>query len=142
MIFPPGYIDIFPTTYITSFHLDANQTTVLNLLVQAFPNITVIDVAGVLQQMQDLVSKITLAMQYLFLFALGAGVLIFLTSLQASMDERMQTYHLLRVLGAGKKYIRKGLLVEFSSLAILIFVSAVSLSFLIVYVLERYIFNS
>ena len=141
MIFPPGLLDSFPTTYITSFHLGSNQTLLLNQLVQVFPSVTVIDVANILQQMQDLLGKIVLAMQYLFLFALGAGVLIFVTSLQASMDERRQTYLLLRVLGASKKYIRKSYIVEFGLLTILIVFSAMGFSSLIVFLLEYKVFT-
>jgi putative ABC transport system permease protein len=142
MIFPPGLLTSFAETYITSFHLAEGQETQLNALVQAFPNITVIDVAALLQQMQDLIGKITLAMQYLFLFALGAGFLIFITSLQASMDERRKTYQLLRVLGAGKRYIRQSIMVEFTALALLILLSASSLGWLCVYVLERSFFTA
>ncbi len=141
MIFPPGLLDQLPTTYITSFHLAINQTVLLNQLVQLFPNVTVIDVADLLTQMQDLVGKVTLAVQYLFLFTLGAGILIFMTSLQASMDERHLTYNLLHVLGASKKYIRKSLIVEFSCLFVLIAMSAILFSYLIVYVLEHRVFN-
>ncbi|MDR3491513.1 MAG: hypothetical protein P4M12_05625 [Gammaproteobacteria bacterium] len=141
MIFPPGLLDQLPTTYITSFHLAANQTLLLNQLVQQFPNITVIDVASLLTQVQDLVGKITLAVQYLFLFTLGAGILIFITSLQASMDERHQTYNLLHVLGASRKYIRQSVIVEFFCLFVLIIISASSFSYLIVYLLEHKVFN-
>jgi putative ABC transport system permease protein len=142
MIFPPGLLHDAPVTYITSFHLNDADTSVLNQLVQLFPNVTVIDVASLLQQMQDLITKITLAMQYLFLFALVDGVLIFLTSLQASLDERRQTYSLLRILGAGRRYIRNSLIVEFTSLGVVILASASAISVLIISLLEKYFFNT
>ncbi len=142
MIFPPGLLQDDSVTYITSFHLTTAETTVLNQLVQTFPNVTVIDVASLLQQMQDLISKITLAMQYLFLFALVDGGLIFLTSLQASLDERRQTYGLLRILGASQRYIRNSLIVEFSCLGLVILISASAIAVLIIRVLEKYFFNS
>ena len=141
MIFPPGLLTGFPITYITSFHLGDGQDGLLNQIVQQFPNVTVIDVAALLQQMQDLVAKITLAIQYLFLFALGDGILIFLTCLQASMDERRQTYRLLRVLGASQKYIRNSLLVEFTIFASLIFCSASVIAYGFIWLLERVFFN-
>jgi putative ABC transport system permease protein len=142
MIFPPGLMQDYPVTYITSFHLQAAQVLLLNQLVASFPNITVIDVASLLQQMQALIGKITLAMEYLFVFALGAGILIFITSVQASMDERRKTYSLLRVLGAGNKYIYQSVTVEFGSLAILIIGAALSLSYLIVWLLEHSVFTA
>jgi putative ABC transport system permease protein len=141
MIFPPGLMKGLPATYITSFYLSASQASVLDQLVQLLPNITVIDVASLLQQIQGLVSKIALAMQYIFIFALGAGVLIFITCLQASMDERRQTYRLLRVLGAGKKYIRTSVMVEFGCLALLVLMSSVLLGYLGASIIEQYIFS-
>jgi putative ABC transport system permease protein len=141
MIFPPGLLDNFPTTYITSFHLAAEQTLLLNQLVQLFPNITVIDVASLLTQVQNLVSKLTIAVQYLFLFALGSGILIFITSLQASRDERRRTYYLLHVLGASKSYIRRSVLVEFSGLFVLIIFSSTALAYFIFYILQTAIFK-
>lgn len=141
IIFPPGLLTAFPTTYITSFHLQTNQTNLLNQLIQQFPNITIIDVANLLQQTQDLINKMALALQYLFAFALGTGVLIFIASLQASMDERRQTYALLHVLGASKKYIIKSIIVEFSCLFLLILLTSASFAWLITRLLERSIFN-
>jgi putative ABC transport system permease protein len=140
MIFPPGLLDNFPTTYITSFHLAAAQTVLLNELVQSFPNITVIDVASLLVQVQALVSKLTIAVQYLFLFALGSGILIFITSLQASHDERRQTYYLLHILGASKNYIRRSVMVEFAGLFVLIIFSSSALAYFIFYILQAKIF--
>lgn len=141
VIFPPGMIDRFPTTYVTSFYLQPYQKIILNQLVQQFPNITVIDIADVLNQVQRILDKIILAIQYLFFFALGAGILIFITSLQASQDERRATYHLLRVLGASKKYIYKSIAVEFGFLGLLIIILSYSLASVISYLLIKTIFS-
>ncbi len=119
IIFPPHTLDKFPTTYITSFHLQPGQATLLNQLIRDYPNITVIDIASTLQQIQNLLTSIANALQYLFNFAICAAVLIFITNLAASMDERRETYKLLRILGASRNYIVGSLIVEFSFLAIL-----------------------
>jgi putative ABC transport system permease protein len=141
MIFPPGVLETYPVTYITSFHLAAEQTLLLNQLVQQFPNITVIDIASLLAQAQDLLNKVTIAVQYLFLFALGAGILIFMVSLQASVDERQLTYRLLHILGASRRYITQSVLAEFVCLFSLIALSTTGLSYFIVYMLVHKVFN-
>ncbi len=141
IIFTPGFLDRFPNTYITSFHLAANQVNFINELVKHYPNVTVIDVANLLQQIQDLVGKITIAVQYIFLFALGIGILIFIASLQASMDERRQTYALLHILGANKRYIYKSIAVEFICLASMIVLATVFFVYFISLLLTRYFFN-
>lgn len=140
VIFPPETLDKFPTTFITSFHLNNRQTLILNQLVKEFPSVTVIDIASVLKQIQGLLSKTASAMQYLFLFAIFAALLIFIASLLASMDERRETYRLLRVLGASRSYIISSLVVEFSFLTLLTLCFSFALARLISYFLIAFIF--
>lgn len=141
VIFPPGIIDHFPTTYITSFHLQSTQTAVLNHLIQQFPNVTVLDIAAVLKQAQFIIDRMTSALRYLFFFALATGSLIFITCLQASQDERRQTYDLLRVLGASKQYIYKCLLTEFACLAGLVIIFSSFLAYTLSYLLMKTVFS-
>lgn len=142
VIFTPHALDDFSATYITSFYLSANKNTLLNQLTQQFPNITIIDVAALLQQLQDLLAKMTLALQYLFSFALGASILIFIISLLSSMDERKRTYRLLRILGASKKYIYGSMAVEFSLLFTLAIIVSILLAKGITYLLMKTLFNA
>ncbi|MBV9576279.1 MAG: hypothetical protein JO149_06615 [Gammaproteobacteria bacterium] len=140
VIFPPGVINHFSTTYITSFYLQPTQTILLNQLIHQFPNVTVLDIAAIVKQAQFFIDKITSALAYLFFFACGIGILIFITCLQASQDERHQTYYLLRVLGASKKYIYKSLIVEFTCLAVLVIIFASFLAYVISWLLMKTIF--
>lgn len=140
VIFPPETLDKFSSTFITSFHLLPSQTPVLNQLVRDFPNVTIIDIAGVLQQIQALLSKMAAALQYLFMFALIAALLIFIASLLASMDERRETYRLLRVLGASRRYIVSSLVVEFSFLATLTLIFSFALAKVISHLMITLIF--
>lgn len=140
VIFPPDVLENLPTTYITSFHLDSGNTLFLNKIVKKFPNITIIDIAGVLKQVQSLLSKIAMALEYLFAFAFCAAVLIFFTSILASMDERKKTYHLLRVLGASRRYIISSLVVEFTFLGLLTVAFSFAIAKLISYLLLLMIF--
>lgn len=141
IIFPPGLLDGLPATFITSFHLKTGDTRLLNDLVNQFPNITIIDVASTLKQIQDLLAKIALALQYLFLSSLGLAILIFIISLMAGMDERRQTGQLLRVLGANKKYIHGSLLIEFSFLLVLTAAFSFALAKTISYLLMKSVFS-
>ena len=45
VVTPPGVLEPFPTSYITSFHLPADRAGFVGELVAAHPNLTVIDVA-------------------------------------------------------------------------------------------------
>lgn len=127
IIFTPGVLDNFNATYITSFYLPENKKNVANTIIEKFPNISIIDVAHLLKQIQTLVAKIVAAIQYLFLFALALSILILIASLQASLDERKKIYQLLFTLGASQNYIIKCILVEFISLSLLIFIPSIIL---------------
>lgn len=140
VIFPPDSLDDFAATFITSFHLSPQQTRILNQLIRQFPNITVIDIASILLQIQNLISKMATALQYLFIFAIIAALLIFVAGLLASMDERRTTYRLLRILGAGHRYIYSSLIVEFGFLALMTFACAFALSKIISHLLMTMIF--
>lgn len=128
VIFPPGVLNHFATTYLVSFYLNPSHNYLINTIVRSFPNVTVIDIAFLLKQLQNILEKLTLTFQYLFLFTFGSAILIFMASFQASMDERRKTYHLLRILGANRNYLYKSILVEFLILASLVIAISLLLS--------------
>ena len=114
---PPQVLDNFPASYMTSFHLPPDTTgandKLLNGLVQKFPSLTVIDVAAILQQVQSIISKISQAVAYVFMFSLIAGVAVLYAALVATRDERVRELTLLRVLGASRKQVSLAMLAEF-----------------------------
>ena len=121
--------------------MSPENVPLLKSLLEQFPNVTIIDVANLLKQLQDLLEKIIIAIQYLFIFALAVTIMMFIASLQASIDERRQTYSLLHILGATKAFIRKSMWVEWGVLlGIIILISCLS-AILIVFILERKLFQ-
>ena len=113
---PPGLLESYPASYITSFHLDPQQGSFIDGMVRAFPNLTVIDVASLLRQLQAMVDKLTGAVQAVFAFALVAGFVVLFAALQASQDERRYELALLRALGARSRQLSGALLAEFAAL--------------------------
>jgi putative ABC transport system permease protein len=141
IIFPPGFVTSDAVTYITSFYLPVAQRHLIGSLQLAFPNITVLDVASLLEQIQGIVAKLSQALQYLFFFALGLAALIFVASVQATMDERRETYRLLRILGASRQYIIKSITVEMLCLGLVIVLMSIALSYGITALLLKYVFS-
>jgi hypothetical protein len=99
-------LDSQPASYITSFYLPAAQMEFANRLVAAFPNLTVIDVAAVIGQIQGMVEQLIGAVQFVFGFAVVAGVVVLLGALQATHDEREKELAILRTLGARNRQLR------------------------------------
>lgn len=114
----PGMLERFPASYITSFYLPAAQMDFANRMVAAFPNFTVIDVAAVIGQIQGMVEQLIAAVQFVFGFAVVAGVVVLFGALQATHDEREKEMAILRTLGARNAQLRSALLAEFAVLGL------------------------
>jgi putative ABC transport system permease protein len=116
VISPAGSLDGLPTSLITSFHLPQEKVDFVNALVREFPNVTVIDVAALVRQLQATLDQVTRAVQLLFGFALVAGVVVLYAALQATADERLRELAVMRALGARKRQLRAALGAEFAAL--------------------------
>jgi putative ABC transport system permease protein len=119
VIAPAGTMDQQPTSFITSFHLPAAEVSLVNSLIRQFPNITVIDVAAVINQLQATLDQVARAVQLVFGFSLLAGLVVLLAALQASAAERSHTLAVMRALGGQQRELRKALLLEFALLGAL-----------------------
>ena len=89
---------------------------VLNQLLQKYPGITLLDLEVVLAQVRSVVDKASLAVQYVFLFTLLAGLVVLLAAIQITRDERRFESALLHTLGARRSKILQGIAVEFIAL--------------------------
>ncbi len=119
LVFPPGLLDGAAGTYMTSVFLTPAQRPALADLVRAFPTISVFDVDAILRQIRDIMDRASLAVQYVFLFTLAAGVVVLLAAVQSTRDERRYESAMLRTLGASRRTVLQGVAAEFSALGFL-----------------------
>jgi putative ABC transport system permease protein len=137
---PPGLLEGHSATYVTSFLLPGGRVDVLNALVKAFPNIVLIDVAQVLSQVQRMMDQAALAVQFVFLFTLAAGLVVLYAAVASTQDERLYQATILRTLGASRVQIRRAHLAEFSLVgAIAGFVAAAGASGLAYFIAHRFL---
>ncbi|GAB5099548.1 FtsX-like permease family protein [Caballeronia sp. HLA56] len=113
VLMPPETLADLPATFITSFHLPPEQARTIDGLVAAYPNVTAIDTAPILAQIQRTLDQVIGAVQFLFIFTLAAGVLVLYAALAGTRDERMRESALLRALGASHRQIRSVQVAEF-----------------------------
>ncbi|RFU43867.1 ABC transporter permease [Paraburkholderia sp. DHOC27] len=113
VLMPPAALQDFPASFITSFHLPPEQSSTIDGLIAAYPNLTVIDVGPILAQMQRMLEQVIGAVQFLFAFTLAAGVLVLYAALAGTRDERMRESALLRALGASHRQVRAVQIAEF-----------------------------
>lgn len=119
MVVNPGLIESYAHTYITSFHVAPGERSVTLDIVRQFPGVSVIDIDAVLDQVRTAMNRAALAVQYVFMFTLAAGVMVLLAAIQATRDERMFESAVLRTLGARRSVVLQGVAAEFTALGVL-----------------------
>jgi putative ABC transport system permease protein len=141
MVFSPGVLDDVTGTLITSVHVRSEQRPALVDLVRQFPEVTIIDIAALLAQVRDVMDKAALAVQYVFLFTLAAGLMVLLAAVQATRDERRYESAMLRTLGASRRVVFQGVAAEFTVLGMLAGLLAAMGATVAGYFLAREVFN-
>ncbi|MDD5329678.1 MAG: FtsX-like permease family protein [Sulfuricella sp.] len=119
VIASPGLLENFPASYITSFHLPAGQAALLDEMVRRFPNLTVIDVAAVMDQVRAIMDRVAGTVQFVFLFAWLMGFTVLFAAIAATHDERVYEAAILRTLGATRRQLLVGLFAEFAGIGAL-----------------------
>ncbi|KJH87188.1 MULTISPECIES: ABC transporter permease [Pseudomonas] len=141
MIFQPGTLKDLPATYLTSFYLAPGHDRQIVDLSRAFPAVTILQVEALLEQLRSILAQVTLAVEYVLLFVLAAGMAVLFSGLQATLDERIRQGALLRALGAGRPLLTKARRIEFGLLGAVSGLLAALGSELVSLVLYRYAFD-
>ena len=141
IIFSEAALADVPATYMTSFYLSPDRKRFLNDILSNYPTITVIEVDELINQVQQIVSRVTQAVELVLVLVLGAGALVLIASIQASRDQRMKEHALIRTLGGSRRLIAGSLASEFSILGLFAGVVAVVGAEITVYALESQVFE-
>lgn len=138
---PPGLLDNYPASYITSFYLPDDRAAILDELVRQFPNLTVIDISAVMKQVRTIISRITFTVQYVFVFTLLAGITVMYAAIQSTLHQRVRENAILRAIGASRRRLLDGLISEFVILGLLSGILAALCASVVSYVLATTIFD-
>jgi len=141
VLLPPGVIDDFPATHITSFHLPPAARDGLGDLVRSFPSVTVIDVEALLGHVRRIIERVTLAVEFVFGFSLLAGLAVLSAAIHATLDQRRHEASLLRALGARRRDLLRALAVEFLLLGALAGLLAAAAASAVGWLLARQVFD-
>ncbi len=141
LVFSPGTLDGLAGTWLTSMKLDAGQRTMLVDLVRRFPSVSVFDIEAILAQVREVIDRASLAVQYVFVFTLAAGITVLLAAIQSTRDERRYESAMLRTLGARRRVVLAGVASEFTALGMLAGVLAAIGATLAGWLLAREVFE-
>jgi putative ABC transport system permease protein len=107
VIMPPSLLKQMPQSWITSYYQASDFDNLDFRLSQAYPNLTVVDVSASLQQIQDVLNKLTAALSLLFAFTVIAAILVLSAAISATQDERFRNAALLKALGASLEVLSR-----------------------------------
>ncbi len=107
VIMPSRLLENQPRSFITAFHLPADKNGFTAELLRDFPNLTIVDTSAIFRQVKAVLDQVIAAVEFLFLFTLGAGVLVLYAALASSHDERVREAALLRALGATREQLAR-----------------------------------
>ncbi len=115
----PGSLDGYSGSYITAVKVPSDRPRFTADLVAAYPNLSVIDVDAVLDQVRGTVEQVSTVVEAVFGFALLAGVLVLLAAVSATQDERLLEGGVMRVLGGRRWQLRLAQASEFAALGLI-----------------------
>jgi putative ABC transport system permease protein len=119
MVLSPSLIQDQAQTFITSFHAPSTITAQVDRLSAEFPSLTVVSLDSILRQLRQVLDQTGFAVQALFIFSLGAGVLILVTSLSVTKADRLREAGVLRAFGASRRQLEQAQRLELMALGAL-----------------------
>ena len=121
-VFRPGVLDTAPQMFISPLKgpdgADARARFQHDLVTQ-FPNVSVIDFHEILATIQDVMSKVTLAISVVGGLVLFSGALILIGAVAMTKFQRVYEAAVFKTLGANTRTIARMLLFEYSVLGLL-----------------------
>jgi putative ABC transport system permease protein len=103
VIMPPAQLQALPQSWITSYYQEPQQESLDFQLSQSYPNLTIVDISASLQQIQEVLNKLSSVLGLLLAFTLAAAILVLMTAIAATQDERYKNAALLKALGASRQ---------------------------------------
>lgn len=141
VIFPPGYLDDLPHTFLASFTLPEDEASFMREMSRQFPGVAFLDVRAILAQAEGILRQLSLGVQYLLGFVVLAGLLVTWALIMASLDARLREQALLKVMGAQRSSLRGRQLAEFLLLGGLAGILAAALGELLYSLLADQLFS-
>ncbi len=104
VMFTRAQMPDLPSTYIAAFRAPP-QRGFDGALSRGFPNITSVDVSAQIGQVQQVIGQVIAAVEFLFAFTLGAGLLVLFAALSSTREARAREFALLRAMGASSRLL-------------------------------------
>jgi putative ABC transport system permease protein len=121
VVFPEGVLEAAPKFHVAAVRAATSERSadLQRAVVEAFPSITAIDLALVMQTVDGIFSKIAFVIQFMALFTAVTGVIVLAGAVMTGRFQRIRETVLLRTLGASRRQLIQIQLVEYAILGLL-----------------------
>ena len=140
VIYPLSQMPDVPSTYLSAFRAPAAKDFDNNL-VRRFPNITQVDLARTLAQVQHMLDQVIRVVEFLFIFTLAAGLVVLFAAVTATREDRAREFAIMRAVGASARLLRQVQRAELVGVGLLAGFLASLVAAVVGWALARYVFN-
>src|ERR1041384_1303103 len=144
ILFRPGTLEDAPQMFVGALNGptgEVERSRLQRALVDAYPNVSVIDVVDVIRAIERIVKNITLAISFVGVFILLTGALILIGSLAMTKFQRIYEVALLKTLGAKRKTLLRILIAEYGLIGTVAGLIGSSAAVGLSYVISRWVFQ-
>ena len=140
VMYPVSQMPDVPITFMAALRAPA-QAGFDNQLVRQFPNVTNVDMSATINQVQRVLGQVIRAVEFLFAFALAAGLVVLVAAVSSTREERAREFAIMRALGASSQLLRQVQRAELAGVGALAGVLAALAGVAVGWALARYVFE-
>jgi putative ABC transport system permease protein len=140
VIYPVSQMPDVPSTFLSAFKAPATPGFD-NDLVRRFPNITQVDLARTLAQVQRMLDQVIRVVEFLFVFTLASGLVVLFAAVSATSEERAREFAIMRAVGASARLLRQVQRAELAGVGLLAGFLASLAAAAVGWALAHYVFN-
>lgn len=144
VVFPEGVLEGAPKFHVVALRAASTEASgrLQRAVVAAFPNVTAIDLALVMQTVDGVVSKVAFVVQFMALFTVATGVIVLAGAVLTGRFQRQRETVLLRTVGATRRQLTQMMLVEYAVLGGLAAVTGGGLAIVANALLAAFVFRT
>jgi len=121
VVFPEGVLESAPKFHVAAVRAGSSDqsASVQRAVVDAYPSVTAIDLALVMQTVDGIFTKVAFVIQFMALFTVVTGVIVLAGAVMTGRFQRVRETVLLRTLGANRRQLLQIQTVEYAILGLL-----------------------
>jgi putative ABC transport system permease protein len=143
VVFPEGVLEPAPKFHVAAVRAENSEHSarVQRAVVTAFPNVTAIDLALVMETVDGIFTKVAFVIEFMAAFTVLTGIIVLAGAVLTGRFQRIRETVLLRTLGATRRQLLQIQLVEYAILGLLAAIVGCALSVGGNALLAKYVFR-